>query len=256
MDERDDILAGQLAYYRARAAEYDEWWERRGRYDRGPEVAAAWRAEEAIVDAALAAFDPRGRVLELAPGTGIWTRKLARTAASLTVVDAAPEMLALNRERVAGPCARRGVAYAQERADLFAWEPGGAGFDVVFFSFWLSHVPPERFAPFWRAVAAALAPGGRVFLVDSLRDRRTQAEDHRLPDADGMIATRRLNDGSEHRIVKRFYEPAALTGDLARLGFAARLETSGAFFLFGEASATRPPNDGRSAWRGGSDGTG
>jgi hypothetical protein len=33
----DALLEGQLAYYRARAEEYDEWFFRRGRHDRGPE---------------------------------------------------------------------------------------------------------------------------------------------------------------------------------------------------------------------------
>jgi ubiquinone/menaquinone biosynthesis C-methylase UbiE len=37
-------------------------------------------------------------VLELAGGTGIWTEQLARDAVELTVVDASPEMLAMNRQ--------------------------------------------------------------------------------------------------------------------------------------------------------------
>jgi hypothetical protein len=44
------VLHAQLAYYRARAAEYDEWFFRTGRYDRGPEHQAAWFAEVALVD--------------------------------------------------------------------------------------------------------------------------------------------------------------------------------------------------------------
>jgi hypothetical protein len=30
----DDLLQEELAYYRARAGEYDEWFLRQGRYDR------------------------------------------------------------------------------------------------------------------------------------------------------------------------------------------------------------------------------
>jgi len=33
----DGLLAEQIAYYRARAPEYDDWWERRDRYYQGPE---------------------------------------------------------------------------------------------------------------------------------------------------------------------------------------------------------------------------
>ena len=41
-----DPLLEQLAYYRARAAEYDEWWLRQGRYDRGAALNAQWFAEQ------------------------------------------------------------------------------------------------------------------------------------------------------------------------------------------------------------------
>ena len=34
----DPILQEQIDYYRARAAEYDEWFNRQGRYDRGPQA--------------------------------------------------------------------------------------------------------------------------------------------------------------------------------------------------------------------------
>jgi len=36
----DPLLAEQIAYYRDRAGEYDQWWFREGRYDRGPELNA------------------------------------------------------------------------------------------------------------------------------------------------------------------------------------------------------------------------
>ena len=50
------LLADQVAYYRARAGEYDEWWFRTGRYDRGAEFNAAWFADVAEVERALDAF--------------------------------------------------------------------------------------------------------------------------------------------------------------------------------------------------------
>ena len=78
------LLQEQIAYYRARAGEYDEWFLRTGRYDRGPEGNRQWFAEIAEVAEALAAFAPAGRVLELACGTGWWTAQLARNADSVT----------------------------------------------------------------------------------------------------------------------------------------------------------------------------
>ena len=99
MDD-ESLLAEQRSYYRARALEYDEWWQRQGRFDRGEEELLEWQRQVAVVDDALASFGATGSVLELAGGTGWWTERLARTADRLTVVDSSPEALALNEERV------------------------------------------------------------------------------------------------------------------------------------------------------------
>ncbi|HEU4558423.1 MAG TPA: class I SAM-dependent methyltransferase [Longimicrobium sp.] len=221
------LLEQQKEYYRARAGEYDEWFMREGRYDRGPEHHAQWFAEVEEVRAALERFNPTGRVLELACGTGWWTDQLVRWADEVTAVDASAEVLELNRIRVGDTKVRR------VQADLFAWEPD-ALYDVVFFSFWLSHVPPERFDAFWGMVRIALAPGGRVFLVDSLRAVESTAKDHVLPDED-IVLERKLNDGRRFNIYKLFYQPSDLEARLATLGWRASIHGTANFFLYGAA---------------------
>ena len=224
----DDLIEQQKAYYRVRAGEYDEWFLRQGRYDHGPEFRARWEREVEEVRSALERFRPAGRVLELACGTGWWTEQLIRHADALTAVDASAEVLALNAERVKDPKVRR------MQADLFAWTPDG-GYDAVFFSFWLSHVPPERFESFWAMVRGALNPGGRVFFVDSLRTELSTAADHVLPDEGDIVAERKLNDGSRYSIYKIFYHPAQLQARLEALGWRAAVSSTESFFLYGEA---------------------
>ncbi len=223
----DDLLAEQRAFYRARAPEYDEWWQRQGRYDGGGEAdRIEWNREVDIVDAALATFAPRGDVLELAGGTGWWTERLARTAGRLTVIDSSPEALALNRERVERP----DVEYVV--ADLFSWRPSRP-YDVVFFSFWLSHVPRTRFGEFWSLVRSCLVPDGRVFLIDS-RDDPTPvpaAKDPVVVEYGRDLHRRRLNDGSEYRVVKVMYEPDELQPLIEREGWRVELDGTRRFIL-------------------------
>ena len=86
----EELLAEQRDYYSARAAEYDDWWFRRGPHDQGEEANERWRVDVAEVEQELQRFGPRGDVLELAAGTGIWTRRLVQHADRITAVDAAP----------------------------------------------------------------------------------------------------------------------------------------------------------------------
>jgi demethylmenaquinone methyltransferase/2-methoxy-6-polyprenyl-1,4-benzoquinol methylase len=223
-----DLLQEQIDYYRARAGEYDEWWLRTGRYDRGPEENARWFAEVEQLRRALEDWRPSGAVLELACGTGLWSRELARFADSLTLVDSSPEVLAINASRVPHPNATR------IQADLFTWEPTEQ-FDTVFFSFWLSHVPLDRFPSFWHSLAGWLKPGGRVFFIDSLYDERSTARDHRLRGPAATTINRKLNDGREFRIVKVFYRPDDLQERLAAQGWRARVQGTPTFFLYGRA---------------------
>jgi demethylmenaquinone methyltransferase/2-methoxy-6-polyprenyl-1,4-benzoquinol methylase len=215
-----DPVAEQKRYYAERAPEYDDWWYRRGRYELEPAALARWRADAAEAEAALeASAPPGGTVLELAAGTGIWTRKLVRLADRVVAVDANAETLALNT----------GDAELV-RADVFEWEPAER-FDLVFFSFWLSHVPEERFDEFWSLVRAALVPGGRVFLVDSGAGDTAHTGTAQAAGEE----TRSLSDGRTFRIVKRRWAPDELAERVRPLGFELDLrDTANGHFVYGE----------------------
>ena len=217
----------QIAYYRLRAPEYDEWFFRRGRYDRGPEDTRRWFAEVDQVRDALARCQPHGRILELACGPGIWTEQLLPYAAHLHAVDASPEVLELNRARV-------GWAEVEYQvADLFEWKPHER-FDFVFFGFWISHVPPDRFAAFWELVRSCLSPGARAFFVDNRFPKRAASDTLHI-DREQNTARRSLENGQEFEIVKVYYTPQQLGRELASLGFDCDVHVTENFFLYGDA---------------------
>jgi demethylmenaquinone methyltransferase/2-methoxy-6-polyprenyl-1,4-benzoquinol methylase len=232
----DDILQDQISYYRARAPEYDQWFLRQDRYDHGEAFNGRWFAQVDRLRRALDLFAPQGQVLELACGTGLWTQRLVRHASQVTAVDASPEVIAINQERL------RSAKVAYLQADLFSWRPDRR-YDVVFFSFWLSHVPPSRFADFWELVRAALKTPGRVFFIDSLYEPTTTARDHLLNPPTSILQDRKLNDGRSFRIVKVYYEPAPLQEKLAGMGWDVQVQRTENYFLYGSGTVRRPARE-------------
>jgi 2-polyprenyl-3-methyl-5-hydroxy-6-metoxy-1,4-benzoquinol methylase len=219
-------LSEMMIYYRERASEYDEWFYRQGRYDMGAEKNARWFAEADEVRAAFDTLNMTGDVLEFAPGTGIWTERLLRTASMITAVDASPEMIAINRAKVGSDR----VSYMQ--ADLFSWRPARS-YDAVCFCFWISHVPTERLDAFLQVVAQSLHPGGKIFFVDGRREPTSTANNHQLPDEGQQVMTRKLNDGRAFQIVKNFYDPIALAARFANVGLHVTVSETATYFLYG-----------------------
>ncbi len=214
--ELDHLLGEQLAYYRALAADY---------LDQSLDLPGGDELTEA-----LDAFQPRGSVLELACGPGVWTGRLLRYAADVTAVDGSPEMLAIAAAQV-GP---ERVRFIQ--ADLFTWRPDRR-YDVVFIGFWLSHVPAERFASFWSLVADCLKPDGRVFFADDAY--RTQ--DELVAGPSSPVIRRQIPDGTAYQLVKVPYQPAELEAQLSELGWDIKVAATAGPFYWGAGSRTKGP---------------
>jgi len=213
------ILDEQMTYYRKRAPEYDETTGQTEEIQR-----AFARARELLQQHA-----PWEQMLELACGTGTWTRALLPLGRVLTAIDASPEMLSLARQKV-------GNAFVQfQQADLFQWQPRQL-YDLVFFANWLSHVPPPRLEAFLGTVTRAVRPGGSLVMVDQYsplpEDREIIVQDAE----EGVIyANRSLLNGQTFTIVKVFYDMQFIEHLLDSLGFVVTLQKLDNIFFFLEA---------------------
>jgi SAM-dependent methyltransferase len=208
----DTLLDEQIAYYRRRAGEYDATSQPAG----DPYAAFGEQIRQALRQ-----FQPHGRVLEIACGTGQWTGLLAESANEVLAIDASPEMVRLARSKVNNDRVHYQVA------NVFDWQPP-ATFDVAFFGFWLSHVPLDRFVEFWDIVRRSLdAEHGRVFLADE--GRHFEWREDWVDQAAGIVR-RHLNDGSEHRAVKVLWDPRELAARLAELGWEGEVVAAGPFY--------------------------
>lgn len=174
-------------YYADRAHEYDRVYLR-------PERQTDLRA---IGDWLPERFRDRA-TLEIACGTGHWTRLIAPAASELVAIDVTAEVIDIARSRSAPGVARfvRGDAYRLPLAPR--------SFEATFAGFWLSHVPRRRVRPFLEELHRALAPGGTVVLLDN---RFVPGSSTPLAERDSEGNTwqlRRLTDGSTHRVLKNF----------------------------------------------------
>jgi demethylmenaquinone methyltransferase/2-methoxy-6-polyprenyl-1,4-benzoquinol methylase len=175
------------SYYAARAAEYDRVYEK-------PERQADLRAIERWLPSLLSGET----VLEVACGTGHWTRCIAPVAASVLAIDSAPETLRIARHRVTGNAVRFEVG------DAYALPRNAVGFTAAFAGFWFSHVPVDRRLEFLHGLGAALRPGARVVLLDNRFVEGNSTPISEQDDAGNTYQRRTLGDGSTHRVLKNY----------------------------------------------------
>jgi SAM-dependent methyltransferase len=176
--------AAMRAYYERRAPEYDDWWLGTGRF--AARSRPGWHEDVAALCAALEALPP-ARTLDLACGTGFLTRHLP---GDVTGVDQSPAMLALARRRCPDARFVLGDALAP---------PDGA-FERVFSAHFYGHLDEAQ-----RERFLAIAPGAELVVVDSARRPDGVAEDWQ---------ERVLDDGSRHRVYKRWFTASGLAEEL------------------------------------------
>ena len=188
-------------YYAARAAEYDEVY-------RKPERQSELRQLAQWLPGRLA-----GRtVLELACGTGYWTRFIAPLARGVVALDAVDETLRIAQARLAAPTAQK-VRLLRGDAYQLPFAPGS--FDAAFAGFWWSHVPLDRIGAFLDGLHAVLRPGARIVFIDN-RFVPGSSTAIAAQDAEGNSwQDRPLKDGSTHRVLKNFPSREALLAAVA-----------------------------------------
>jgi demethylmenaquinone methyltransferase/2-methoxy-6-polyprenyl-1,4-benzoquinol methylase len=177
------------AYYEQRAAEYDDWWLGRGVFAKRERP--GWDGEVAAVLDAVRALAPK-RTLDVACGTAFVTRHLRGDVVGLDQSASMVEIAAARLE----PHGRavQGDAVPLPFAD--------AAFERIFTGSFYGHLledERERFLAEARRVAPEL-----VVLDAALRDEGAPEE----------WQERKLNDGSRHRVYKRFFTPDGLAAEL------------------------------------------
>jgi demethylmenaquinone methyltransferase/2-methoxy-6-polyprenyl-1,4-benzoquinol methylase len=186
-------LSPLQSYYAARASEYDSVYQK-------PERQADLRAIEQWLPSRLAG----STVLEVACGTGYWTRFIAPVVPAVVAIDSAAETLRIAEQRVLASNVDFLVG------DAYALAPGGRVFDAAFAGFWFSHVPLERQREFLLGLNAVLRPAAKVVLLDNLFVEGSSSAISEQDAVGNTYQSRTLGDGSTHRVLKNFPTEAHL----------------------------------------------
>jgi ubiquinone/menaquinone biosynthesis C-methylase UbiE len=179
------------AYYRERAGEYDDWWLGRGRF--AERDRPGWDDEVEELLAVLAALPPR-RTLDVACGTGFLTQALP---GEVTGLDQSAEVLEVARDRLPEARLVHGDALPLPFAD--------GAFERVTTGHFYGHLLPGEREEFL-AEARRVAP--ELVIVDSALRDDTPPE---------RWEERVLDDGSTHRVFKRYFTPESLAAEIGDL---------------------------------------
>jgi len=144
-------------------------------------------------------------VLEVACGTGNWTRLAAQCARRVTATDYSEQMLDVARSRRI-PNTRFLHADAYELGGL-----GGEPYDCGLAMWLVSHLALSRWHEFFTAFHAHLKPGAKVLLVDDIRRSNDADPWYSKLDTRDSYELRQLPNGHSYEIVKAYF-----TGDQLR----------------------------------------
>ena len=175
------------AYYERRSAEYDDWYLGAGLF--AERERPGWEQELSSLIGAIRELPP-AMTLDVACGTGFVTRHLPGDVVGL---DRSPSMLAMTGRRVDAPLVL---------ADAFALPFRDRSFERVFSGHFYGHLVEERRQPF---LDEARRVAGELVVLDAAL--RADVEPV-------QIQERVLNDGSVHRVYKRFFQPEQLAAEI------------------------------------------
>ena len=165
-------------------------------------------------------------VLEVACGTGYWTQFIARTAEKVHACDINESVLEIAREK---PIPRDRASFF--KADAISLDGVPAGCDAAFAGFWWSHVRRSELDKFMRNLAAKLAPGATVAILDNTYFEGSSTAISRRDRDGNTYQLRRLANGEEHEVLKNFPTAQELTDAVAPVAAQAHLESLKYYWL-------------------------
>lgn len=187
-----------VRYYRDRAKEYEQVYEWRDAHRQEEQTKMGLEMTEAL---------RKKRILDIGCGTGYWAQKLSTVATNITGIDVNEAVLEIARSK------QFSCPVEFLRMDAYDMRFPDVTFTGALAFFWLSHIPRERLNDWIDHMHSQLEPGAQVFIADNTYIAGIGGELIRKPNDENTYKLRTLNDGSQHIIIKNFFE----TGEIIEL---------------------------------------
>ena len=209
-------------YYDERASEYEE------AYVLGTGTASipdpdVFRREAALLTGVVERC-VRGRIVDLACGTGYWLPHYAGQCSSITLIDQSPRMLDECRKKVAALDASAVTSIVQ--SDVFDHPFPPCAYDSALIGFLLSHVTADQESRLFEKLKGMLDVSGRFLILDSAWSPERARVNAKIERQE-----RRLNDGTRFEIYKRYFGRQDIAAWETRYGVTLSVEHFGAAFV-------------------------
>ncbi len=141
----------------------------------------------------------KGKIIDIACGTGYWLPSYEANCLEITLIDQSQKMLDECRKKIESLGIENKCKLILE--DFFVYEFGKKEFDVALIGFFLSHCNDEQEKIFFDKVKKMLKTDGEMWFLDSAWSR----ERRKVCDKSG-IQERKLSDGRKFKIYKKYLD--------------------------------------------------
>ncbi len=177
----------QVKYYSLRAGEYDKIYDKPERQN-----------DLAVISKYLKNNFKDKRVMEIACGTGYWTKIISETAEKILASDINPAVLEIARSK------QYKCPVEFKLDDLFNLSRVRGKFDSGFAGFIWSHIPRKDLAILLEKFLAKIKNGGTAIFIDNEYVAGNSTPVAFKDEDDNTYQIRKLQDGSEHKVLKNY----------------------------------------------------
>ncbi|MGE7884754.1 class I SAM-dependent methyltransferase [Bacillus sp. NPDC094077] len=179
------------SYYSNRANEYEAVY-----YRNDP----IRQEEQRMLEGQLKGICKGRNVLEVACGTGYWTKYVIDVATHVTAIDYSDEVLAIAKGK---ELSKEKVTF--QKGNAFKLEQMKDTFQGAYANFWFSHIKKEEITSFLKQFHRVLQKGATVCFADNMFNEGIGGELVRKENDSNTYKLRILSTGEGYEIVKNYY---------------------------------------------------